>query len=230
MQTQKFIRNNQTIDAWLFDEAVLRSLQTHERPHCIWVKGPEEDGGDETFFVTTVNGNDIPVGDGDWIVPEPDTDVQAYAYAITPDQMIKLYSPLVFYGGDEVTGLIEDGGPIVERLFTADQIGPGGAFHHYRLTWQQTHDFRKPDDADFNPTGVLDVHFQNGPIQEAGVNGVTQEALIGVAIHRLRCFEAGEFACAENAAALGHLEQALVYLNARTADRRRRGVEGQNEV
>ena len=72
------------------------------------------------------------------------------------------------------------------------------------------------------------VSFQNGPVKEAGINGCFQEDLIAICIDRLRSFQSGSFACRENALALTKLEEALHWLNHRTADRQARGVEGTN--
>ena len=72
----------------------------------------------------------------------------------------------------------------------------------------------------------MTVLFQNGPIKEVGVNGVTQEALLAIVIDRLRSFQAGPFASPFNASALDHCSQALVDLQRRTRDRIARGVEG----
>jgi hypothetical protein len=96
-----------------------------------------------------------------------------------------------------------------------DEPGAGGANHHYQIS----HDGE-------NVGWKQEVQFQNGPIKEAGVNGVTQEALIAICIDRLRSFQAGPFACRENAVALTHLETAQMWLQKRTLDRMRRGVEG----
>lgn len=93
-----------------------------------------------------------------------------------------------------------------------DTPGAGGANHLYQI--------RVPN----GPTCT--INFQNGPIQEHGINGVSNEALLAVVIDRLRGFQAGQFACRENAIALTNLEQALMWLQSRTADRVRRGVEG----
>ena len=71
-----------------------------------------------------------------------------------------------------------------------------------------------------------DIHFQEGPINEHGVNGVTQEALLAVVIDRLRSFQFGEYSCRENAVALTKLEEGLMWLQKRTRDRLARGVEG----
>ena len=72
------------------------------------------------------------------------------------------------------------------------------------------------------------VHFQNGPIKENGVNGCHNEDLIAIVIDRLRGFQCGDFACEENANALASLEEALMLLNIRTLGRINRGVEGTN--
>lgn len=76
------------------------------------------------------------------------------------------------------------------------------------------------------PKVICTVNFQNGPIQEAGVNGVTQEILLAIVIDRLTSFQAGSFACRENAVALTHIETALMWLEKRTRDRIKRNVEG----
>jgi hypothetical protein len=110
--------------------------------------------------------------------------------------------------------------PINDRIeITAmDAPGAGGAHHYYVV------------DVDGSEIAGLDIHFQNGPIAEAGVNGVTQEVLLAVVIDRLRCFQAGPFACKENAEALAHSELALDFLKSRTKARMARGVEGKSVV
>lgn len=70
------------------------------------------------------------------------------------------------------------------------------------------------------------IHFQYGAIKENGVNGCHNEDLIAIVIDRLQGFQASEFSCRENAIAITKLEEALLWLNKRTADRVRRGVEG----
>lgn len=71
------------------------------------------------------------------------------------------------------------------------------------------------------------VLFQNGPVKEVGVNGVTNEALLAILIHRTKFLDA-KFPCDENKRAIQHLEEALVNLEVRTARRIARGVEGVN--
>jgi hypothetical protein len=97
-----------------------------------------------------------------------------------------------------------------------DEPGAGGANHHYQVSI--------PDH-----TGI-DIRFQNGPIAEAGVNGLTQEVLLAIVVDRLRSFQAGKFACRENALALTKIEEAQHWLHARTLARMQRGVEGKTIV
>lgn len=70
------------------------------------------------------------------------------------------------------------------------------------------------------------VSFQNGPIKEQGVNGLSQEALIAVLIDRLEGFQSGQFKCHDNELALDHLQYARLMLHKRTMDRVARDVEG----
>lgn len=77
------------------------------------------------------------------------------------------------------------------------------------------------------PQPVLcEVHFQEGPIKECGVNGVCNEDLIAMVITRLEHFQKTEFACRDNAVAITKLEEALMWLRKRTMAREKRGVEG----
>lgn len=80
------------------------------------------------------------------------------------------------------------------------------------------------------PGAELVIEFQNGPIKEAGHNGVTGEALIAVVLDRLRRFQSGKYSARENALAITKLEEALHWLHHRTRARLARGVEGTNAV
>jgi hypothetical protein len=70
------------------------------------------------------------------------------------------------------------------------------------------------------------LHFQEGPIKEAGVNGVMGEDLISMVICRLEHFNQTDFRCKENSMAITKLEEALLWLRKRTIGRENRGVEG----
>ena len=101
------------------------------------------------------------------------------------------------------------------HVTTLDEPGVGGAHHQYLITHNGP-DFHVP----------CEIAFQDGPISEVGVNGVTNEALLVIVIDRLRCFQAGEYACRQNALALTKLEEGLMWLHARTHERINRNVEG----
>lgn len=104
------------------------------------------------------------------------------------------------------------------EISVLDEPGQGGANHHYNLHLRQ--------DATGGVQGCAEIKFQKGPIGENGFNGLSNEALLAVVIDRLRCFQAGEYSCRENACALTHLETSLMWLQKRTRDRLARGVEG----
>lgn len=101
-----------------------------------------------------------------------------------------------------------------------DEPGSGGANHHYRISGYTPIPPTNPG------AEVTYISFQNGPINEAGVNGLTHEVLLAILIDRMRAFQAGPFSCRENALALTKLEEAQQWLQARTRGRMSRGVEG----
>ena len=107
------------------------------------------------------------------------------------------------------------------QISVIDDPGAGGANHCYAITgFSHT---TNPSAKAQAPEGDCDIIlFQNGPIKEFGVNGVTQEALLAIVIDRLRSFQAGPFSCRENAIALTHCEDALMWL--------RRGNDLRNET
>lgn len=77
---------------------------------------------------------------------------------------------------------------------------------------------------------VGEIHFQEGPIFDCGVNGVNNEDLINMVIERLECFQRSPYACRENAIAITKLEEALLWLRKRTEGRVQRGVEGTSKL
>jgi len=116
--------------------------------------------------------------------------------------------------------LISTGNCRFTKVISVDDPGAGGACHDYRVT-----EFR----MDGNFRVFAEVHFQNGPIRENGVNGCHQEDLLAIVIDRLEGFQAGTYACRENALALTKIQEAMHWLNHRTAGRQARGVEGTSE-
>ena len=71
------------------------------------------------------------------------------------------------------------------------------------------------------------LHFQDGVVPEVGRNGMQNEEVLEVLIDRMNWINK-QFPCRENSLALTKLEEALLWLNKRTADRVKRGVEGQH--
>jgi len=108
--------------------------------------------------------------------------------------------------------------------------------------------FANFDDENGNPAGGfvkgegLSIHWQNGPLgrctcgrqdgthnfgcERQEPNGAFVETVIDAAIQRMEYYNAGKFRCRENSLAITHLEEALHWLNARTANREKREVEG----
>lgn len=97
-----------------------------------------------------------------------------------------------------------------------DEPGQGNACHAYDITGGAA-----------VPTFI---RFQNGPIAEVGVNGITHEALIAILIDRLEGFQTGPFKNDYNGMALQYLGMAQETLLNRTRDRMARNVEGTHTV
>jgi hypothetical protein len=109
------------------------------------------------------------------------------------------------------------------KTIILDEPGQGNACHEYRIeTVPQT---------ESSPIAIVgQISFQNGPIKEFGVNGCHQEDLLFIVLDRLESFQAGIFKCRENAIAITKIQEAIHWLNHRTNDRSKRGVEGKNLI
>lgn len=122
----------------------------------------------------------------------------------------------------------------VIRIFATDEPGQGGACYRYELSGFSVASNPASVEPDASYSGAFEdgvtLFFQNGPIGVAGVNGITQEALLAIVADRLRHFQAGPFPCKDNDRALAHVEWALEHLHARTAERKARGVEGSEQA
>jgi hypothetical protein len=110
--------------------------------------------------------------------------------------------------------------PADKRItITADERDPnaGNMSHHYRLSY------------DALGNGYVSTHaidFQQGPVGEVGMNGITNEALLDIVLDRLEGAQEGPFACDYNADAINLIKAGLERLKDRTRDREARGVEG----
>lgn len=93
--------------------------------------------------------------------------------------------------------------------------GPGGAYHSYAIC--------RADSGAL----VQDIQFQRGPRNDPNaIPGVLDTDLLEIVRDRLRDFQKGEFATRENALALTHIEEALLWMNKRVEDRAVRNVLG----
>lgn len=123
------------------------------------------------------------------------------------------------------------GGDTMEKLDTVQQFGklnevyrigdkgPGGAYHSYAITEA----LRKDDE---NPVITI-IKFQMGPRSDkTSRRGVLDVDLIEIVRDRLKAFQEGDYACEQNARAIGYIEAALEAMNERVEDRIKRGVLG----
>jgi|SRR6185437_8945186 len=110
---------------------------------------------------------------------------------------------------------------------------------------QKIHEIHLTDDAG-NPAGGttegvgISIRWQDGPLavpetpdapaHRREPNGAFVEGVIAAAIGRLEFYNSSKFRCRENSLAITHLEEALHWLQARTANREARGVEGTHEL
>lgn len=102
-------------------------------------------------------------------------------------------------------------------VFRVGEKGPGGAYHDYEI-------ISVINDAD---APLAKIEFQKGPrnAQEAR-HGVLDTDLLEIVRDRLKCFQAGGYACRENEYALLAVEEALMWMNRRVEDRIERDVLG----
>ena len=114
-------------------------------------------------------------------------------------------------------------------VFALDAPGPGGAYHLYQVCKHNTGRISK-EDGTFRTRPenmILTVQMQCGPRKDAGsISGAVDADLLEIVRDRLQAFQAGPYACRENAFALTHIEEALLWLNRRVEDRITRGVLG----
>lgn len=106
------------------------------------------------------------------------------------------------------------------RIMVLDEPGAGGASHKYQIRVGVVGGYYSDEQL---------IQFQNGPIAEAGINGISNEALLAIVEDRLKCFQTGDYECRENGFALAHVQEAMRLLHQRTNTRIARGVEGTSQ-
>lgn len=103
-------------------------------------------------------------------------------------------------------------------VYVVDEKGPGGAYHEYEIKW---------DARNNGFISTSKIIFQKGPRKDSNsTHGILDTDLLEIVRHRLKCFQEGEFTTRENALALTHIEEALLWMNKRVEDRIERNVLG----
>jgi len=107
----------------------------------------------------------------------------------------------------------------LNEVLRIGEVGPGGAYHQYNIYHQS--------DPERGYETKTEIKFQKGPRDDpASIGGVLDVDLLEIVRDRLRAFQSGPYACRENACALTHLEEALMWMSKRAEDRAERGVLG----
>ena len=103
-------------------------------------------------------------------------------------------------------------------VYAVDEKGNGGANHRYSIS------------SASEPSVILtEIQFQNGARKlPDSIHGVLDVDLLEIVRDRLKGFQSGEYACRENACALTHIEEALMWMNRRVEGRIERNVLGTN--
>ena len=112
----------------------------------------------------------------------------------------------------------------LNKVYAIDEKGNGGANHKYLIA---ANGRITGDPVSERP--LCDICFQNGARKlHDSVHGVLDTDLLEIVRDRLKGFQSGEFATRENAIALTHIEEALMWLNHRVEDRIERNILGTN--
>jgi hypothetical protein len=108
----------------------------------------------------------------------------------------------------------------LNQVFVYDEKHPINSGHHQYLI-----------QIGEKPNHLVFIQFQNGPRKEEGSeSGILDVDLLEIVRHRLQSFQAGPYATRENAIALTHVEEALLWMNKRVEDRADDNKLGTNKV
>lgn len=103
-----------------------------------------------------------------------------------------------------------------------DEKGNEGGHHHYGIYMNGVHDV-----SNTRSSCLGMIQFQNGARKlPDSIHGILDTDLLEIVRHRLQCFQQGDLATRENAIALTHIEEALLWMNKRVEDRIERNVLG----
>lgn len=109
----------------------------------------------------------------------------------------------------------------LNTVYRRGEKGPGGGYHDYDVLLGT-----EPQEEAY----LVQIRFQKGPRNDENArHGVLDEDLLEIVRDRIKAFQEGPYATRENACALTHIEEALMWLNKRSEDRAERGVLGTYE-
>lgn len=107
-------------------------------------------------------------------------------------------------------------------IYAVDEPSPNNnSYHEFIINYE-------PDSVTSELLGK--IKLQNGNFAEFGHNGIFTEHLLIIARDCLKRFNTSKYACRENTLAIGHINNALMWLNKRTTERVKRGVYGTETV
>lgn len=173
-----------------------------------WELPKDEDGSDKGYLVEYIDGGKANTAEYVGYVSWSPADVFERAYHQV-NQSAEIQSAVIHEDNNGVT---------VHHLTRIDEHELA-AGHNYDISLPNVNP----------PENLIAIRFQNGPVKEVGVNGITNEALLAVIVHRLQELNK-QFPCRENSLAITNIEQGLMWLEQRTKNRVARGVEGLNQA
>lgn len=111
----------------------------------------------------------------------------------------------------------------LNNVYRYGEPGPGGAYHDYDI-------YPAGNCPGASEVPMACIEFQKGPRKSSDArHGVLDTDLLEIVRDRLKAFQAGPYATRENACALTHIEEALMWMNRRVEDRIERQVLGTME-
>ena len=125
----------------------------------------------------------------------------------------------------------------LNTVYATDGMGPGGANHVYTVCRNDkkhsiedvSNDSSKTIVDVTNDAIITTIKMQCGPRKDPeSTHGLIDSDLLEIVRDRLIAFQNGPFECDENAHALAHIEEALMWMNRRVEDRIERNVLGTN--
>lgn len=183
-------------------------------------------------IIISIDGdNDVPA----WVIEQARLDIQTLSneqFTVLRNEFPPVQPPHVNREMRQITRHLVDGESTQLTVHVADEPGSGGAHHLYLLDgfdFRENPSMESLKDLRFD-SNIQGIFFQNGPVKESTVNGITGELLVALVIDRLECFQAGPYACEENAIALDYFVKGLETLQLRTKRRIAQGVEGVSEA